>query len=376
MPKFDSLEQPKREEAEELSKKLHENFPELKPQLTFSFPLNKNRENALEMLKSGKIEFFAVSELLNSDDFVEREAGIYFLSNLRFPDEYVNENFDKLLPLAEKLIADVDPSVRWTGIDFLGNLGEKALPILEKLAHQEKSLVVLENLSFAISQIKHRDYFEEAEQRKKAKEKSSSAMSYLLASKKPLFATLFPKELAKKLAKIQEIEKELKQEFGSKFIGIVALGSLEKGYSEPESDLDYGIIAENSEARSAFRKLADKRGLKPCCESYVASIQSSEIRNNYYVGGEKDILFRGLFFGNRKKLIELQLKALQEINNEEWDLFRHTIMRQETRLRKAEERLKLPEKELEKVKQAAALLRVPSLREETLKIVQERANKQ
>lgn len=373
MPKFHSLEQPKREEAEKLSKKLHENFPELKPQLTFSFPLNKNRENALEMLKSEKIEFAVVSKLLNSDDFIEKEAGIYCLLNFRFPDEYVNENFDKLLSLAEKLIADEESyTTRKAGVMFLGNLGEKALPTLEKLANQNKDLVVQREVYSLINQIKNRSSFafkelEERERIEEGKRKREKPAPYLLASKKPLFATLFPEELAKKLTKLQEIQQELEKEFGSKFIGIVVLGSLEKGYSEPKSNLDYGIIAENLEVSSAFRKLADYRGLEPCCESYVGPNMPGTM-------GDKDILFRGLFFGNRKKLIELQLKALQEISSGEWDGFRQTMMR-ETNLRKAQERFNVNEKEFEKTKEAVALLRMPPSREEALKIVQERANK-
>lgn len=173
---FYSLEHPTLEGLEKLEKELSE-YPELKPRLTFPFPLDKERIEAIEMLRTGKIDQERVVKLIESQDFIERDAGIYFLDKIKgLSNESINrlqsilgdkEWKEKNRELAEKIKVKiiletegekaletltkmsqaqvlVDLAAQMAAIEGLGEIGnEKSLPVLEKLCKKEKGSPVL-----------------------------------------------------------------------------------------------------------------------------------------------------------------------------------------------------------------------------------------
>jgi len=471
MPEVYSLEKPNKEEVEKLVKELKE-YPELKPRLTFDFPLSQSRKDALEMIKSeGKIDAKRVEELLKSDDFIEKGAGLYILNKLS--PSLPKESAELLLPLLEKLSQDDNCDIRkdaigsfgklgelglsflkklsrdqkhpWLreiaieaigqlgelalpflkeliqdksaprviAIQALGKVGEPALPLLEKLSQDEEewirkvvvialgqmgnlALPLLEKLSQDEDEEIRRDVAlalgeigetgrplleklsqDEAERVRitaffslnpiNQKNEPKKFKSWLLATKKPLFATPHTKELAERIFNIQDMAKIMADEFGDKFIGLTVFGSTAKGYAEPESDLDWGIVAKDKEVSDYFQKTA--KSLRLCHEHYAGVDEKYKVQDN------ADILFYGLFFGNRKELQKLQKTALEDMGENGWENIRYKIRSNELGLIKAAMRFGIKDEEMEKIKQAVALLRVPPPYDEALRIVRKRAGK-
>jgi len=465
MPKFFSLEKPKKEKVEEINQELKE-FPELKPRLTFDFPLNENRRGALEMInQEQEIDFKKVTNLLNSEDFIERGAGLYLAGSASSKEvqekaAHVLEDMsrsedpilkivaargavsfgDKFLPILDELSHDESNGVREIAIQGLGRIGTKnAIRVLEKLSEDksfstrcfviygailigEKALHILKKLSqdkdryvrrtvaenvakigdkaFSIlkelsqdkepdiqksailelakfgeksrpilENIKDRETFldwsvERALGQIKENNKKDvvpKAYSWLLSARKSMFATPDTKDLAAKISKVAEISKELKKKYGDKFIGITILGSAAKGYFEKrESDLDWGIIAKDEKISKEFQELGESLGL--CCDHYA------DIDKNNRVKTYPEVLFYGLFFGDRKELLKLQKIAVENMSESAWEEIRKITYENELKLSKAKERQNIKEKDLEKTEQFAALLRVPLSYNETLKI--------
>lgn len=173
MPKFFSLEKPKKEKVEEINQELKE-FPELKPRLTFNFPLNENRRSALEMInREQEVDSEKIMQLIQSRDFVERNAGLYLISQkpdfseedkkeiLQILDGMVQDRDEDVKKVAlrakvnlvlmaqdeeslEKISKDKDWMVRRAVVQVLGNFGDKYLPILERISKDDKDLYVKE----------------------------------------------------------------------------------------------------------------------------------------------------------------------------------------------------------------------------------------
>ncbi|MCW1299457.1 MAG: HEAT repeat domain-containing protein, partial [Candidatus Parvarchaeum sp.] len=123
MPRFHSLEQPPPRKARELARELHE-YPELKPRLAFSFPLNEKRAEALQMIAGKKeINEERVIKLLRSSDFIEQRVGLFLLKNVH---SFSERNYQEILSFLETMKGDEDWFVRETLVQALGNLGEKA----------------------------------------------------------------------------------------------------------------------------------------------------------------------------------------------------------------------------------------------------------
>lgn len=456
MPKFFSLEQPPKEEVKKLIKELHKYSPELKPRSAFVFPLNENRKDALEMIETDEFNEEKVMKFLESDDFIEKQAGLYFFSKIPKLSE---ENYAKALAIIEQMggnkggdiqeamtqarvkiiietkgkedlsileqmSKDKNRDVQEAAIQALGNLGEKALLILEQkqiskdededireAAAQAKvkiiietkgkqALPALEQMSRDLGGGRHvqraaaqarvkiiietegkkalpilkqmnKDknwYIQEAAAQALKKAKGAKEHKWLLATRKPLFATPHTKELAERILKIQEIVKNLKEKYKDDFVGLTIFGSTAKGYFTKrlfhQSDLDWGIIARKKEVSEEFKKMA--KSLYLCFEHYVGMNEKYQIQQN------EGMLFYGLFFGDYTKLLEIQKEFLENTSKEKWDEIRKDILENETHLYKAEERFGLTKEEMEKIIQTTALLRVPPSYEETLKIVGKR----
>lgn len=346
MPRF--LHHPERPpivEKKELSKELKE-YPELNAKLTFSFPLNENRRKGLEMnYHKEELKEEKVVKLLESPDFIEKRVGVYLLKDVPCFSE---KNYKKTLSILEEMGKDKDWVVQEAVAQALPQLGEKALPILKEMGKDE-NWVVREVAEIGIMKIK-RGY------------------KWFLATQKPLFATLFIPELARRVLKLQEISQELKKEFKDKFIGITIFGSTAKGYFKPESDLDWGMIAQTRECASKFIEMA--KDLK------LGSEHHADLNERYQIEKNEHLLFQGLFFGDNKKLLEIQRNFLRNIDEKKWDEIRKIIMKNEINLFslfKTTERFSFKKDEIEKITNAILLLRVPPSHKEALEIVEKKA---
>jgi predicted nucleotidyltransferase len=501
MPRLYSLEKPKTHEVEVLNEEIRK-YEKIRPRLTFNFPLNTNRQNALELIKFGirdEKDEENLLKLLESEDFVEFEIGIALLSKIekfysnnienkilnllfRFLEEIVksynrlsekefqrkisiiqsiikntahifkekttpvlinnikeiinnkekllspdffskkrrweiitntifilndiNES-DKALSIIDEIISkikfkeiqleDIPYEFKINLIEILGSIFQKfpeknllILPYLEILKKdkdkniKEKASQVLKNIKRAIRENKlqqNQGFFEKNKEIKKY-------YPWLLSTKKPLFATPEIEQLIDKIKKIEKIVKELQEEFGDDFIGIIILGSTAKGYSKKESDIEYSIVAlEHNmfQIRNRFKELALEYKLN--IETYfdlqvylnkdifneerfgagVNNFMESEI-----ISGNISCLFQGLFFGDFKKLAEIQKKLIKLLTPEKWDETRREIFLEETELKKAQLRYNLSEEEFLKIQQVIALLRIPPSYDEMVKLLEKR----
>ena len=235
--------------------------------------------------------------------------------------------------------------VRQAVAQALGNLGEKALSILEIMSKDKgNSWDVRRAVAQAIAQIQ-------------LEENNSKS---LLSTRKPLFATLEIESLMGKIQKLHEITEKLKKEFSDKFIGLTIFGSVAKGYSTKESDTDWGIIAKDIMVSIKFQKMAGTLSL--CHEHYAGVDENSKILEN------EDILFYGLFFGDFNELRKLQKVTLENMNKKQWDIIRKNIENNETNLDKAAKRFNISKEEMEKIKVFSSLLRVPLSYNKTLEL--------
>lgn len=442
MPKFFSLEKPKKEEVEEINQELKE-FPELKPRLTFNFSLNENRRDALEMInRESEIDSEKIMQLIQSSDFVERNAGLYLISQkpdfseedkkeiLQILDGMVQDRDEDVKKVAlrakvnlvlmaqdeeslEKISKDKDWMVREAAIQVFGSFGDKYLPILERMSKDdkdlyvkelaraqvlinrgEKSLPILEKMSrdkhFSVRESaieilgqigkkslpileqmmlkEEDDYLRDliSTTLNNLKILSESFHKWLFATQKPLFATPFTKELSEQIIELENISRLVKDKFGNDFIGLTIFGSVSKGYANKKSDLDWSFIAKNKEASKCFNDLVkSSSNLRPCVFGgrYNVGLGAGDPIEQH-----QDALFYGLFFGDRKQLLKLQKEVLNNISEEDWDKIRKQILEHETNLNKIAQRVEIKNSELEQIRQASALLRVPPPYNETLKM--------
>lgn len=192
----------------------------------------------------------------------------------------------------------------------------------------------------------------------------------LLSSRKPLFATSHIPELAKKILLLEDVSKILQEKHKDRFIGFVVFGSIAGGYSLPKSDIDHMLTSlkpEDEKIHSEFKSLIKSLNLKPC----VLYSKYTDIKK-FGTVVHSDQLFQGLFFGNRKKLLELQKQTLKKISKENWDAIRSNITAEETGLEKAANRLQVNKQKLERIKANLAILRTPPPLKEAREIINKR----
>ncbi|MFH1837921.1 MAG: nucleotidyltransferase domain-containing protein [Candidatus Kuenenbacteria bacterium] len=103
---------------------------------TFPFPIDKERIEALKMIKSGEIDEEKVLRLLESEDFVKQHAGVYLLNKI---SEFSKENSEKFLLILEKLIYSEEPIIREGAI-------RAKIKIIIETQDTEKTLLFLEEL--------------------------------------------------------------------------------------------------------------------------------------------------------------------------------------------------------------------------------------
>ena len=394
MPKIFSLEKPTKEKQEKLKSELRE-FPKIHPELTCFWSLSKEREEALEMIKQEKMSKEAILNLLKSPDFIENRAALYILSRAKnIPPELQEEIF----PFLEKFVVESrDDELQGRALRTLAKIPE-SLPFLKELIEDEKyepwrsqstanqslAIEIVGNIgtpeakSFLKKLTRSEDWWvkdeavkalggqpappeEVIEEKQDSEEKG---YQWLLATQKPLFATPFTPELAKRITELTEVEKKLRKKVGKKLVGIVVFGSTAKGYLSSLSDVDYTVVAEDYKVVKEFKKLAEPL-FTLCHEQWVGPVKGE-------ISGYTNALFNGLFFGDRKKLLEYQKNFLEQTDDKKWDLIRKIIMTGETDILKTKRILGLEEKEFNKTREAIALLRTPPMRKKALEIIEER----
>jgi predicted nucleotidyltransferase len=375
-------------EAKELVKKIKG----VKTRLTFPFPLGELRHSAIKVLKEEKKPSLElINKLRSSQDMIEQRVGEYLLSKIgEGGDKHVLEVLKKLeeknvRPVREaikkarskhqdlekilKTLSEHDDLwVREVIAKNANQLGKYGPLILEKLASDEqlgvKEAVLKSAWKMGESGLPILKKFVNDKNRfvsTMAKDAVSVFAGYseLFWNQKPLFATPYTKELVKKVSKLNEVSKQLKEEFGNAFVGISVLGSTSRGDMGPKEDLDYTMIAENEKVLKRFNELAgdelllDKEGyVKP---GNIESLSPDGV----------SMLFSGIFFGDNKRLSKLQSKAVEKMDDSQWDQARKRMLSRTTDISKGVEKGGVLE-------HATSLLRVPRTREETLKVLKRR----
>lgn len=355
----------------------------LKTKLTFSFPLNRTRKEILKMIAEGKIKEEIIIKLLESSDFIEKKIGLFLLKQ---PHSFSNKGYPKIISILEKMKDDEDMYVRAAVAEALGNLGKKGLSILKKMKNDEEWYVRIavskalgnfkkKNLPFLERIIQDEDLdiptelgemFNDLIKKFLLIFKKEKGYKWLLASQKPLFATVFTRELAERILKIQKIVEKLKKEFKDEFIGIIVFGSTHKGYFMPGSDLDWAIITQNPKCAEEFKKISKSENLDLCYEHKI--IVNKEYQLDNFSIFLAVVLFQGLFWGDYEKLKKIQSNFLKNIDEKKWDKIRRRIMENETKLSKAAERLNLKKDEIERIELASSILRVPPSYKEALEL--------
>ncbi len=429
-PKGASLQ---REIQEELEK-----FPELKPKLAAFWPLSENRKKAVSMIENKYANEAEILNLIESDDFAERNGGYYLFKYLNNPSEdfvkkalktistiigeageeidgqernakftilarnigylgkdslplikttFDNRFFSNRLGLFHSLEIigeDAIPFLRdifcrknfdWPWVlDALEKIGIKAVPVLKELLKiREKEHFIKNSVEDAIIRIENKqDKASETTAADNNDLKSKERLE-IFASKKPVFASLHTAILAEQANKLNGIKKEMAEHFGNDFTGFVINGSFLKGYYEPQSDIDYIVISSNQNARGYFAELLKKNGLEGCL--LVQWDVNPKVIKDYGIKASRALLlFNGVFFGDYKKMVDLQKEYLKKANEKDWEELRFNMLDNEfkTRIFKIKERLKFDEKKLEEAEQLIALRRVPPPLEEARKVIYKR----
>lgn len=333
----------------------------IKPRLAFVWPLSKDRVTALEVLKSKNPDPKTILKLLKHDDFAVRAGAIDALRHvdlrptekrkalsLLFNKEVLRPGYVQLVdagdaidniilnmskeedfPLLEKLARrsiagfDIKPIV----CSALVHHGEKALPVLERMASSRRYVTKL----LAEKTIAKIRSGEEGPMNVRTPrfEGWKSPYGKLITTRKVLFATPHTEDMVKRLGEVQEVSNGLRKDFGESYLGVSIYGSTASGYSGPKKDVDGVIFANKPEVAQEFLKRASKFG-RTLDFYYVNTAKPSKM---YRLLGPSKLegvrhpkpyarMFRGLFFGNHEELRKLQEKTFRKIGKTGWDKFR------------------------------------------------------
>jgi len=145
--------------------------------------------------------------------------------------------------------------------------------------------------------------------------------SPFLFNKKSLYSTPFKQELSEKIADFGKILQKLKESLGDQVIGIQLHGSLADGHWRPTSDNDVSIITSSNSAIKSFNEVSESNGIR--LDPFSSGINISELDKL----GSTSIatLFSGVFIGDKKAFQKIQLKILQNIDDDLWEEVRKQI---------------------------------------------------
>lgn len=222
----------------------------------------------------------------------------------------------------------------------------------------------------------------------------------LLGMQMPAFATPHRKILAQKYEVLKKISSELRLRYPKEFAGIVAFGSIFKGYFKADSDLDFILVVRRggrglgSGIADTFRQLGRAEGLMletrlpdfadvdyrlddllrpkglslPAVEDWAFSIPASEPEPQF--PGELPDFFHGIFFGERSILEHAQRKILSEVSRRQWDEIRYDVAKAEQYIVIAFHRFRIKDMEQrEGLRILAGLHRIPPPFEDACRIL-------
>jgi len=154
-----------------------------------------------------------------------------------------------------------------------------------------------------------------------------SFMQRLTGYREPAYATPDYATLDERLSSLSSMTQLLRKEYPG-VLGVVVFGGIEKGYAGRLSDIDYAILGQSDLAvKTRFEELAGQSGLEVCpLEQYAFDEKSLTDANP----STANLLFTGLFFGDRKKLSGLQKRFFDNATPEQWDDVRFRIIRENT----------------------------------------------
>jgi predicted nucleotidyltransferase len=155
--------------------------------------------------------------------------------------------------------------------------------------------------------------------------------------------------LYKKLVKaLEESAKKLKEELGDNFIGLVLVGSYDKGFAGKRSDVDLRMLVKREsgteKAEATVTAIVNNAGIKEVefatasLEEAIIKIKKSET-GPYEDDAAIEVLcfFAGRVFGNSEKIYNARKEIVQELANglwgeAVWELVDEKYRRNEVRL--------------------------------------------
>ncbi|MFH1470845.1 MAG: HEAT repeat domain-containing protein [Candidatus Micrarchaeota archaeon] len=278
---------------------------------------------------------------------------------------------DQAMAEIESLAGAESMNVRLTAIKALEVLGgfhpDAAAPLLGKLV-QDEHRFVQENAQDALEAIDARKSGVASPE--PAEEAGDSGvlvlddagkkafMGRLIDFREPALAHPDPALVQRRLDLCAGIGQELIENH-PELVGWVIIGSTSKGYMDKVSDLEYGVVGAGVTVLSRFPEIIQHRSELPLCETTFIKGHNVDTASIESVLPENaDILFKGLFFGDRERFEDAHAKALNLLTPDGWDKLRNSIIRDETNLWKAR-RFGLSDEELEDVITARMILYTP-----------------
>jgi predicted nucleotidyltransferase len=161
-----------------------------------------------------------------------------------------------------------------------------------------------------------------------------------------------------KTKKLTEISRILSKEFKSEFLGIVIYGSLYKGYSNSKSDIDYYLLSKDPKIAKRFKDLAKESKLQLCNAGLVFDPSVVPVTG-------LGILFKCLFFGDKKGLLDIQRNVFSRLDESTWDNIRKSELEDEFSFEKAFVRGNLGSRERRRILARVAMNALPDY--ETMK---------
>ncbi len=303
-------------------------------ELAYSVPLTPEREAALEYINDEADEEtinMLIDSLLKTKDI----AVIFSV----FPK--MHKDGRRIPKNVRRCIYNItDINFRNTLIKALGDIGgEEALNTLKGW------LNVYENnrfLSDVIGQALEIHARKERQQKKAAETEQFQQVleanpkgRRLLLSPDMWNATCFREALQRKAGILKGVAKELSRKPGDAFTGLVVVGSTYNGSMLRSSDVDLRIICTDKSIAEEAQHVVGLRGIRPCPPPTNADgIERVMIRCDITERSNIKFLFNGLFFGERKKLAEIQRRILADINEDEWNKLLSQIWAHEVNLSK------------------------------------------
>ncbi len=193
---------------------------------------------------------------------------------------------------------------------------------------------------------------------------------FLLYNQKTVFASGHLKELTSRFLKIKKLANDFQKKYKD-FIGFNIIGSISKGYFNSESDLDITVI---SEGNDPFVDLIDKGAGLNLCKQQTTILWPSDLVKKDFNHFEFSHLFYGIFFGDHKKLLELQAKTIERCDEADWIEICQWIADTEGDPKKMMRRFNLTYEELENIQMLYKLTKIPPPLEEVKKIIKSRIN--